>query len=185
MFHKIIYSRQAPTVAPDVPKLLLCLLIDILGTSSELLPIVGEFTDIAYAPIAALALRSLFQGSNVVFALEFAEEILPLTDILPLATICWVVETYFGDSDVARILQVGVYGPNYVEVNTDTRYDVPKTNTASNADAYGGRVRTGGYNNQVSRDGVIDAQIEVLMKDDDISSNRRNVLSDGNDRLQQ
>ena len=116
------------------------------------------------------------------FALEFAEEILPLTDILPLATICWVVETYFGDSDIARILQVGVYGPNYVEVNADTRYDVPKTNTAAN----GGRVtRTGGYNNQVSRDGVIDAQVEVLMKDDDISSNRRNVLRDGNDRLQQ
>ena len=115
------------------------------------------------------------------FALEFAEEILPLTDILPLATICWVVETYFGDSDIARILQVGVYGPNYVEVNADTRYDVPKTNTAAN----GGRVRTGGYNNQVSRDGVIDAQVEVLMKDDDISSNRMNVLRDGNDRLQQ
>ena len=100
-------SRQAPIVAPDVSKLLLCLLIDILGTSSVLLPIVGEFTDIAYAPIAALVLRSSFQGSNVVFALEFApEEILPLPDILPLTTICWLVETYFGDSNVARVLQV-------------------------------------------------------------------------------
>jgi len=37
--------------------------------------------------IAALALRSLF-GSDVVLALEFAEEFLSFTDVLPLATIC-------------------------------------------------------------------------------------------------
>ena len=76
----------------------------------------------AYAPVAALALRTIFQGSNVVFALEFVEEILPFTDILPLATICWVVETYFGDSDVAKTLQIGVYGPtvnNVIDTNID------------------------------------------------------------------
>jgi hypothetical protein len=100
---------QSPTVAPDYGKLILCLTIDVIGTSSELIPFVGELTDIAYAPVAALALRSLFQGSNVVFALEFIEEILPFTDILPLATICWVVETYYGDSDIAKTLQIGLY----------------------------------------------------------------------------
>ncbi len=104
--------RQSPTVAPDFGKLLFCLVIDTLGTSSELIPFFGELTDIAYAPAAALALRSIFQGSNVVFALEFVEEILPFTDILPLATICWIIETYYGDSDIARTLQIGVYGKN-------------------------------------------------------------------------
>jgi hypothetical protein len=88
--------HSTPTIPIDIPKLILCLIIDILGTSSELLPIIGEFTDIAYAPIAALALRSLFKGSNVVFALEFMEEILPLAVIQPLATICWVVEILQG-----------------------------------------------------------------------------------------
>jgi hypothetical protein len=73
--------------SPDVGKLLLCLVIDILGTSSELIPFVGELTDVAYAPLAAFALRYLFQGSNVIFALEFVEEILPFTDVLPLATL--------------------------------------------------------------------------------------------------
>ena len=75
-------------VSPDFGKLLLCILIDIVGTSSELLPVLGEVTDVAWAPVAALGLRSLFQ-SNTVFALEFAEEILPFTDVVPLATICW------------------------------------------------------------------------------------------------
>ena len=76
------------TIATRPSKLLLCILIDIVGTSSELLPVLGEVTDVAWAPVAALGLRSLFQ-SNTVFALEFAEEILPFTDVVPLATICW------------------------------------------------------------------------------------------------
>jgi hypothetical protein len=66
---------------------MLCLLIDIVGTTSEFIPLVGEITDIAYAPLAAFALRYLFQGSNVIFALEFVEEFLPFTDVLPLATL--------------------------------------------------------------------------------------------------
>ena len=82
-------------------------------------------TDVIYAPIAALALRSLFMGSNVVFALEFAEEILPLTDILPLATICWIVETYFGDSTLAKTLQIGNYGKGEV----GNRYDKYEANS--------------------------------------------------------
>uniref|UniRef100_A0A7S2PLG4 Uncharacterized protein n=1 Tax=Leptocylindrus danicus TaxID=163516 RepID=A0A7S2PLG4_9STRA len=94
----------------DLGKLALCLIIDTLGTSSELIPFVGELTDVAWAPIAGIALRSLF-GSNVVFALEFVEEFLPYTDILPLATICWVVETFYADGDIARALQIGLYGP--------------------------------------------------------------------------
>jgi hypothetical protein len=74
-------------ITPDFGKLLVCLAVDIIGSSSELLPIVGEVTDVFYAPIAATILRSLYGGNNVVFALEFVEEILPFTDILPLATI--------------------------------------------------------------------------------------------------
>ena len=74
-------------VTPDFGKLLACLAIDVVGSSSEIIPFVGEFTDVIYAPIAATLLRSLYGGSNVIFALEFAEEILPFTDILPLATL--------------------------------------------------------------------------------------------------
>lgn len=82
-----IKAGQAQTpVTPDFAKLFLCLAIDVIGSSSEIVPLLGELTDIIYAPIAATALRSLY-GSNVIFALEFTEEILPFTDILPLATI--------------------------------------------------------------------------------------------------
>ena len=79
------------TVSPDFVKLLVCFAIDVIGSSSEIVPVLGEATDVIYAPIAAYLLRSLYGGSNnVLFALEFAEEILPFTDVLPLATI-WCV----------------------------------------------------------------------------------------------
>jgi len=103
---------KADTVArqPDFGKLLICLLIDIVGTSSEALPILGELTDVITAPAAALILQNLYPGSSkFVFAFEFAEEILPLTDFIPFATICWVVDTYFPESSVADVFQLGSY----------------------------------------------------------------------------
>lgn len=121
-------ERASNIGQPNLAKLVVCILIDLIGTSSELLPIVGEISDIAWAPIAALALRSLY-GSNVVFALEFAEEILPFTDILPLATICWVVDTFFQDSQIAKLLSIGSYGPvNGSDQTTaiDVADDLPK-----------------------------------------------------------
>jgi hypothetical protein len=100
---------------PDFLKLALCIAIDVFGSLSEVVPIFGSLTDVVWAPIAGYALRSLY-GSNVLFALEFTEEILPFTDILPLATVCWVVDTFFGDSDLAKLLQLGSYG-RYNRVN--------------------------------------------------------------------
>jgi hypothetical protein len=82
-----IKATELPKADADFGKLFICLAIDVIGASSELVPILGELTDVVYAPIAATVLRSLYGGSNVVFALEFAEEILPFTDILPLATL--------------------------------------------------------------------------------------------------
>ena len=123
-------SSQQPSreINVDVQKLLICLAIDFLGSASELIPIYGELLDIVYAPFAAYFLRSNFGGSNVAFVLEFAEEILPLTDVLPFATICWIIDTFAGDSTLAKLLQLGDYRPqndaievNSIEVQQDLR----------------------------------------------------------------
>jgi hypothetical protein len=73
---KSYYDRPAP----EFGKLLICLAIDFVGTSSELIPILGELSDVITAPIAATVLQNLFGGSKVVFFFEFAEEILPFTE---------------------------------------------------------------------------------------------------------
>ncbi len=111
-----------PPVRLDFAKLLLCIVIDILGSANEAIPLVGEVVDVVYAPIAALLLRWLFNGSNVVFLLEFAEEILPFTDILPLATICWFVESFFGSGKLAKALRIGRYAPDNAESDIDNNY---------------------------------------------------------------
>jgi hypothetical protein len=67
-------SRAATrTAQPDFFKLLICVAVDCIGASSELLPVVGEATDVVWAPIAALILRNLFGGSNVILVMEFVE----------------------------------------------------------------------------------------------------------------
>jgi hypothetical protein len=103
------------------------MLIDIVGSSSELIPIIGEVTDVLWAPIAAILMRNLFYGSNVVLVLEFAEEILPFTDILPLATLCWVLDTFFGESDAARALGLG--SNRRVNLEDNTAIDVTTQGT--------------------------------------------------------
>jgi len=111
-------NRINSQLDPDFGKLVLCIVIDVIGTSSELIPFVGELTDIAWAPLAAIALRSLY-GSNIVFVLEFVEEILPFTDILPLATLCWVVDTFYSDSDLAKALGLGLFSTKAVVTMSD------------------------------------------------------------------
>ena len=82
----------------------------ILFTHPILILLLGEITDVVWAPIAAYLVRKQFNNSNVVFVLEFAEEFLPLTDLLPLATFCWLIETYYRESDIAKVLRIGSYG---------------------------------------------------------------------------
>jgi len=46
---------------------------------------------VVWAPISALLVQSLYR--NKIFAgLDFVKEILPFTDFIPAATICWVLE---------------------------------------------------------------------------------------------
>ena len=82
------------------------LIIDFVGDTSFLLPGIGEAEDIVAAPLEALLIGKLFDSNFVTFV-EFAKEILPGTDILPVATIAWFLENVFDDSDLAKLLQLG------------------------------------------------------------------------------
>ena len=119
-------ANDPPPRQLDFTKLFLCICIDILGSVNEAIPLVGELVDVIYAPIAALLLRQLFSGSNIIALLEFTEEVLPFTDILPLATICWICEAFFGNSSLARVLRIGEFAPdrentgNFIDIETYT-----------------------------------------------------------------
>lgn len=74
-------------------KLVVSLLIDLVGSSSYLLPIVGEGLDVAWAPMQTVLIMAMYDPTspNLKYV-SFVEEVLPFTDIVPTATIGWACE---------------------------------------------------------------------------------------------
>lgn len=78
-------------------KLLLGLLLDVIGMVSFTIPLVGEFTDVIWAPVAAFIMTRMYKGrvGRVAGILTFVEEILPFTDVIPSFTLTWIYTYYF------------------------------------------------------------------------------------------
>jgi hypothetical protein len=72
-------------------KLACSLVIDAVGYGSFLLPGLGESTDAGWAPISAILVQALY-SSRLLSSLDFVKELLPFTDILPIASIGWCLE---------------------------------------------------------------------------------------------
>merc|ERR1719491_1033796 len=88
-----------------IVKLVACLGLDLMGDATYFIPGLGEGLDLAYAPAQALALKMMFRYSALP-ALGFVEEILPGTDIVPSATIGWLLEVLTPDGPCARSMGV-------------------------------------------------------------------------------
>lgn len=76
-----------------VPSLALCILLDAVGMATYLIPALGEFADIVWAPLSGLIFYKLFGGrfGMVGGVLSFLEEIIPWTDIIPSFTIAYFI----------------------------------------------------------------------------------------------
>jgi len=74
-------------------KLVLSLVIDFIGSASYLIPLAGEATDVAWAPIQTILIMAMYNDtSSSLKYVSFVEEILPFTDIIPTATMGWIME---------------------------------------------------------------------------------------------
>lgn len=73
-------------------KLLLCLIFDVLGYVSFIIPGVGEFTDVVWAPLSGFIMTKLFKGKTgkIAGVIAFVEEAFPFSDVIPTFTIMWV-----------------------------------------------------------------------------------------------
>ncbi|MEO6550305.1 MAG: hypothetical protein ABIN94_20035 [Ferruginibacter sp.] len=76
-----------------LPNLTICIVMDLLGMASYAFPVVGEFADIVWAPVSALIFNKLFGGRLGLIGgvLNFVEELVPFTDIIPSFTIAWLI----------------------------------------------------------------------------------------------
>jgi len=76
-----------------LPHIVICIVMDLLGMASYAFPVVAEYTDIVWAPISAYIFNKLFGGRLGLIGgvLNFLEEIIPFTDIIPSFTIAWFI----------------------------------------------------------------------------------------------
>jgi len=90
---------QEINVASDdrVRKLLLGILLDGIGMISFTIPLLGEFSDVIWAPVAAFIMTRMYKGrvGRVASVLTFIEEALPFTDFVPSFTLTWIYTYYF------------------------------------------------------------------------------------------
>ncbi|WP_108804008.1 hypothetical protein [Aquimarina sp. Aq107] len=65
---------------------------DLIGMASMVIPVVGPFLDIIWAPYAAKKMLDMYPGKKgkIASIITFIEEIIPGTDIIPSFTIMWL-----------------------------------------------------------------------------------------------
>ncbi len=72
-------------------KLALGIFLDALGYVSYILPGLGEFTDVIWAPLSAWIMTKLYKGKpgKIAAVVNFVEEALPGFDVIPTFTLMW------------------------------------------------------------------------------------------------
>ncbi|WP_367771214.1 hypothetical protein AB3G33_15345 [Flavobacterium sp. WC2421] len=72
--------------------LILGILFDGIGMLSFTVPMIGEFSDVIWAPIAGFLMTQMYKGTvgKVAGVIAFLEEIIPFTDIIPSFTLTWI-----------------------------------------------------------------------------------------------
>lgn len=72
-------------------KLLLSIVFDAMGYVSFIIPVVGEFSDIVWAPLSGYLMTKLYKGKvgRIAGIVTFIEEALPFADVVPTFTIMW------------------------------------------------------------------------------------------------
>lgn len=77
--------------------LLLGILFDGMGMLSLMMPGIGEFTDLIWAPIAGWLMTRMYKGNpgKIAGLIAFIEEIVPGLDVIPSFTLMWLYTYVF------------------------------------------------------------------------------------------
>jgi len=72
--------------------LILGIVFDALGMLSFTIPLIGEFSDVVWAPIAGFLMTWMYKGTlgKISGIFTFLEEIIPFTDFVPSFTLTWI-----------------------------------------------------------------------------------------------
>ena len=86
-------------------KLVLGILLDAIGYVSFLIPGIGEFSDIVWAPLSGWLMTKLYKGKlgKIAGFITFVEEALPGFDVIPTFTLMWVYTYVFSKEEKIKI----------------------------------------------------------------------------------
>ena len=99
------YSRMKES--PSIKYLLLGLLFDGIGMLSFMIPGIGEFSDVIWAPIAAWLMTRMYKGriGQIAGMVTFIEEIVPGLDVIPSFTLMWIYTYITAKSSSRKVLK--------------------------------------------------------------------------------
>ncbi|MEO1010148.1 MAG: hypothetical protein AAFX53_02515 [Bacteroidota bacterium] len=88
--------------------LLLGLLFDAIGMLSFAIPLIGDFTDVIWAPVSAWLMTRMYRGKvgQAAAMFSFIEEIVPGLDIVPSFTIMWLYTHFFKGRQGEKVVEV-------------------------------------------------------------------------------
>ena len=88
--------------------LLLSLLFDGIGMLSFALPLLGDFSDVIWAPVSAWLMTRLYKGKmgKVAGLVSFVEELMPGLDVVPTFTIMWFYTYVFKKSRYKDLIDI-------------------------------------------------------------------------------
>jgi len=81
---------------PDIAKLILSLIFDAVGMVSFVIPGIGEFSDVIWAPVSFWLMTKMYPGSlgKTTGLISFVEEAIPGLDFIPTFTLTWLYDTF-------------------------------------------------------------------------------------------
>ena len=88
--------------------LIMGLLFDAIGMSSLLLPGLGNFLDMFWAPLAGWLMTRMYKGKlgQAAGVITFVEELLPGLDVIPTFTIMWVYTYLIQGKKAKKVIDV-------------------------------------------------------------------------------
>lgn len=84
------------------------IIFDLIGMISIIIPVIGPFFDLLWAPIAAKQMNKMYKGTEgkIASVIVFLEEILPFTDVVPTFTLMWVYTYVWKKQPVMQTIRV-------------------------------------------------------------------------------
>ncbi|MFD2587224.1 hypothetical protein ACFSQJ_09800 [Croceitalea marina] len=91
-----------------IRNLFLGLLFDALGMLSFVLPGIGEFSDVIWAPLAGWLMTRMYKGKlgQAAGVVTFVEELIPGLDVVPTFTIMWVYTYLLSGKKAKKIIDI-------------------------------------------------------------------------------